>query len=71
MFLKLVIPIPTGTTFNLYVLKNSVVSCAFRYNECLVKMKVGVHIFYGTIHLALIKVQSEIMAGKWDILLNV
>jgi hypothetical protein len=71
MFLKLLAPTPTGTTFNLYLLKNSVVICAFRYDQCLVKVKAGVHILYGTIHLILSKVKAEIMAGGGDILLNV
>ena len=55
MFLKLLTPTPTGTTINLYLLRNSVVTCAFRYDQCLVKVKVkaGVHILYGTIHLVL------------------
>jgi hypothetical protein len=71
MFLKLLAPTPTGTTFNLYLLKNSIVTCAFRYDQCLVKVKAGVHILYGTIHLILSKVKAEIMAGGGDILLNV
>jgi hypothetical protein len=71
MFLKFLTPTPTGTTFNLYLLKNSVVTCAFRYDQCLVKVKVGVYILYGTIHLLLSKVKAEIVAGAGDILLNV
>ena len=67
MFLKLLTPTPTGTTFNLYLLRNSVVTCAFRYNQCLVKVKAGVHVLYGTIHLVLSKVKEEIMAGKGDV----
>jgi hypothetical protein len=67
MFLKLLAPTPRGTTFNVYLLKN----CAFRYDQCLVKVRAGVHIIYGTIHLILCKVKAESMAGGGDILLNV
>jgi hypothetical protein len=68
--LKLLAPTPTGTTFNLYLPKNSVVTCAFRYDQYLVKVKAGAHILYGTIHLILSKVKAEIMAGGVNILLN-
>ena len=71
MFLKLLALIPTGTTFNLYLLKNSVVTYALRYDCCLEKVKAGVHIVSETIHLVLSKVKAEIMAGRGDKLLNV
>ena len=70
MFLKLLTSTPTGTTFNLYLLRNSVVNCAFRYDQCLVKVEAGVHILFGTIHLVLSKVKAEIMAVRGDVLLN-